>query len=148
MDNIGELIEGLQNKDNNYAYKCFMQLKEESELSKEIYSYFDTFAQMVDNPNSFIRTRGLLLIAANAKWDDGNKIDEIIDAYLKHIMDEKPITSRQCIKALPSIAKFKPDLIDCICAALNTANTGIYNSNMQPLVYSDIQTALRQIKCI
>lgn len=145
MENIEELIEGLQNKDNNHAYSCLKQLLEESELSNKVYSHFDTFTQMMDDPNSFIRTRGLLLIAANARWDDNYKIDEIIDAYLKHITDEKPITSRQCIKVLPTIAQYKPDLVDCICAALKNANPEIYNSNMQPLVYNDIKAALKQI---
>lgn len=145
MGNIEVLIEGLQNKDNNHAYSCLKQLLEESNLSNEVYSHFDTFTQMIDDPNSFIRTRGLLLIAANARWDENNKIDEIIDAYLKHITDEKPITSRQCIKALPSIAQYKPDLVDSICAALRNANPEIYNSNMRPLVYNDIKGALKQI---
>ncbi len=47
------------------------------------------------------------MIAYNAKWDKDNKIDEIIDKYLKHIQDVKSITARQCIKLLPMIAKRK-----------------------------------------
>ena len=77
---------------------------------------------MLDDPNSYIRTRGILLIAANAKWDIDYKIYEIIDSLLKHITDDKPITARQCIKSLPIIAKYKPDLTDDICNALKTAN--------------------------
>lgn len=120
-------------------------MTEQSELSKDVYRYFDVFAEMLNNPNSYIRARGLLLIAANAKWDEDFRIDEIIDDYLKHIMDEKPITSRQCIKVLPNIAKYKPHLTNTICTALKMANIEIYNSNMRPLVYKDIQTALKQI---
>ena len=60
--------------------------------------------------NSYIRTRGLLLIAVNAKWDAGNKIDEIIDKYLKCTTDEKPITARRCIKLLPAIVKYRQRL--------------------------------------
>ncbi|WP_312441038.1 hypothetical protein [Lacrimispora sp.] len=40
----------------------------------------------------------ITLIAANAKWDRDNRIDEIIDELLRHVMDEKPVTARQCIK--------------------------------------------------
>ncbi len=64
------------------------------------------------------RTRRLTLIAYNAKWDKDNKIDEIIDEYLKHIEDVKPITARQCIKLLPMIAKNKPELKEDIVWAL------------------------------
>ena len=92
------------------------------------------------------RTRGLTLIAYNAKWDKDNKIDEIIDEYLKHIEDVKPITARQCIKLLPMIAKNKPELKCDIVAALQKADTSIYADSMQPLVYKDIQNSLAEIE--
>jgi hypothetical protein len=148
MDEIAKLVEGLSSKDDKYAYKCLKQIETVSEKSNSVYLYFSTFADMLDSPNSYIRTRGLILIAANAKWDKDNKIDEIIDKYLKLIMDDKPITARQCIKALPNIAKYKPELVDCICTALRKANVEIYKSSMQSLVYNDIVTALKKINSI
>lgn len=36
--------------------------------------YMDKLADMMDSDNSYIRTRGLTLIAYNAKWDKYNKI--------------------------------------------------------------------------
>lgn len=109
MNEIKEQVIGLRNKDNTYAYQCLQQLESESSSSDAVYPYFDHFSEMLGDTNSYIRTRGILLIAANTKWDKDNKIDEIIDDYLKHIMDDKPITARQCIKALPAIAQYKPD---------------------------------------
>ena len=82
----------------------------------------DFFAKLLNNENSYIRTKGIVLIATNAKWDTEYKIDEVIDQYLKHITDEKPITARQCIKVLPLVAKYKPDLKDCIITALQRTN--------------------------
>ena len=93
-----------------------------------------------------IRTRGLTLIAYNARWDRDNKIDEIIDEYLKHITDVKPITARQCIKLLPMIAKAKPELRNDICLALQRADISFYEDSMWPLVYKDIQKALKEIQ--
>ena len=110
--------------------------RQESSDTDHVYPFFDLFADMIEDENSYVRTRGLLLIAANARWDTENKIDELIDSYLKHIEDVKPITSRQCIKALPSIVKYKPDLYDCICTALEQANPGIYRDSMSSLVMS------------
>lgn len=121
-------------------------LLKRSEQSDELYSYFDQFIAMSEDDNSYIRTRGLLLIAANARWDKDNKIDECIDRLLKHILDAKPITSRQFIKVLPEIAAAKPDLAADIKDALRWADTEIYADSMQPLVYKDIQTALRKMK--
>ncbi len=106
----------------------------------------DKLADMIGSDNSYIRTRGLTLIAYNAKWDKDNKIDEIIDEYLKHIEDVKPITARQCIKLLPMIAKNKPELKCDIVTALQKADTSIYADSMQPLVYKDIQNSLAEIE--
>ena len=92
------------------------------------------------------RTRGLTLIAYNAKWDKDNKIDEIIDEYLKHIEDVKPITARQCIKLLPFIAKNKPELKCDIISSLQKANVSIYTDSMQSLVYKETQTSLAEIE--
>jgi len=148
MDNHSELINGLFDKNDKAAYKCLKELVSASEKDDGVYQFFDIFAEMIDNDNSYIRTRGLLLISANAKWDTSFKIDEIIDKYLRHIMDDKPITARQCIKALPNIAKFKPDLIDCIRSALSKANPWRYADSMQSLVYNDIKAALKTINTL
>lgn len=145
MDNIAELIDGLFDKDNQSAYRCFQELEKNSEQSSEVYKYFDTFTEMIDNDNSYIRSRGLLLISANAKWDKDYKIDEIIDRYLKHILDVRPITARQCIKNLPNIAKYKPELKQDIILALNRANTSFYVESMQSLVDQDIRETLAKI---
>ncbi len=145
MDNMIELVNGLLDKNDKAAYKCLKELLSASEEDNRVYQYFDTIADMIDNENSYVRTRGLLLISANAKWDVDYKIDEIIDKYLRHVMDDKPITARQCIKALPDIAKHKPDLIADIVSALHKANPQRYADSMQSLVYDDIRTALKMI---
>lgn len=146
MESVSELIERLYSKDNKVAYQALQMLEIESEKSNAVYKFFDRFAEMIENSNSYIRTRGIVLISVNAKWDTENKIDEIIDDYLKHILDEKPITARQCIKALPSIAKYKSDLVECIREALLKADVTIYGDSMQTLVYKDISSSLKKIK--
>lgn len=144
--NIEETFELLFDKNNNTAYKALQELQKESEKTDCIYSYMDRLSDMLDSDNSYIRTRGLTLLAYNAKWDKDCKIDEIIDKYLKHITDVRPITARQCIKLLPIIAKYKPELKTDIISALHKANVLIYDDSMQPLVYKDIQKALKEIQ--
>ena len=121
-------------------------MQKESEETDCVYPFIDRLSDMLDSDNSYIRTRGLTLLAYNAKWDKEYKVEEIIDEYLKHITDVKPITARQCIKLLPIIAKHKPELKNDILSALNKANISIYDYSMQPLVYKDIQKALKKIK--
>ncbi len=146
--NIAETFELLFDKNNNVAYKALQILQKESEEANCVYPYMDRFSDMLDSDNSYIRTRGLTLIAYNAKWDKDYKIDEVIDRYLQHITDVKPITARQCIKLLPMIAKHKPELKNDILAALQKANFSFYDDSMQTLVYKDIQKALKEIQTL
>ena len=144
--NIAKIFDLLFDKNNNVAYRALQELIKESEETDCVYSYMDRLSDMLDNDNSYIRTRGLTLLAYNAKWDKDYKIDEIIDRYLKHITDVKPITARQCIKLLPIIAKYKPELKDDILSALHKADISGCDNSMQPLVYKDIQKALTEIQ--
>ncbi len=142
---IAKTFEALLDKNNNIAYKALQALRKESEETDRVYPYMDRLSDMLDNDNSYVRTRGLTLLAYNAKWDKNNKIDEIIDKYLKYITDVKPITARQCIKLLPFIAKHKPELKNDILAALSKVDLCTYDDSMQPLIYKDIQKALEEI---
>lgn len=144
--NVEDNFTLLFDRNNNTAYKALQTLQKECEESDRGYCYMEQLADMIDSDNSYIRTRGLTLIAYNAKWDKDNKIDEIIDKYLKHIEDVKPITARQCIKRLPLIAKNKPELRDDIVSALQKADVSIYADSMQSLVYKDIQNSLAEIE--
>jgi len=143
---ISETFELLFHKNNNTAYKALQELQRESEETDAVYPYMDRLGDMLDSSSSFIRTRGITLIAYNSKWDKDYKIDELIDKYLKHITDAKPITARQCIKLLPMLAKNKPELKEDILSALHKADISIYDDTMQPLVYKDIQKALTEIQ--
>lgn len=143
---IEHLVNGLISSDNKYAYQCLKQLEEESARSSRVYPYFDLFAEMLDNASSYIRTRGILLIAANAKWDTDHKIDGIIGKYLKHMKDVKPITARQCIQSLPVLVRYRPNLKDDVVSALYMADPLGYKDSMQPLLLKDIQTALNTIQ--
>lgn len=144
--NIAETFELLFDKNNKVAYKALQELQKESEKTDHVYPYMDRLSDMLDSRNSYIRTRGLILIAYNAKWDKDYKIDEVIDDYLKHITDVKPITARQCIKLLPVIAENKLELKNDISSALQKADISFYDDSMQPLVYKDIQKALKKIQ--
>lgn len=146
IDNISKILQLLYDKNNSVAYKALQTLQKEAEISNALYGYMDQFSDMLESDNSYIRTRGLILIAYHAKWDVDHKLDEVIDLYLRHITDSKPITARQCVKLLPMIAEYKPDLREDIILALQKADTSIYADSMQPLVQKDIQETLKTIQ--
>lgn len=144
--NIAETFKLLLDKNSKTAYKALQELQKESDETDRVYPYMDKLSDMLESDNSYVRTRGLTLLAYNAKWDKDYKIDEIIDKYLKHITDVKPVTARQCIKLLPIIAKYKPELRNDIISALHKADTCIYDDSMQSLVFKDIRKSLKEIQ--
>lgn len=140
--NIAEWVHMLRCPDNREAYRALQSLQEASDLDDAVYAYIDAFIEIMRNSNSYIRTRGLTLIAHNAKWDEEGKIDGIIDEYLGHATDSKPITARQCIKSLPKLAEAKPHLMPYIVSSLRQADTSQYADSMKPLIQNDIRDAL------
>lgn len=144
--NIDEMIITLRGSDNKQAYSALKDLLKISEECNQVYPYFEKFIEMMNDPShSFIRTRGMRLIAFNAKWDKDNMVNDIIQDYLKHMEDEKPITSRQCIQDTFIIAKNKPELIETILESLENT-TRIYQDSMQSLIYKDRKKAIQQIR--
>lgn len=55
-----------------------------------------------------------------------------------HITDEKPITARQCVKALAKVGLDKPQYIPRILSCLRSADLSKYKESMRPLIEKDI----------
>lgn len=146
IEKVEELLELLTSRNNSQAYQALKALEEMSAESNCLYPHMDKFIAMASSGNSYVRTRGLALIAHNAKWDVDDKIDGIIDGYLEHITDEKPICARQCIKLLPLLAEAKPALASKIVSALRDADVARYPDSMRPLVQKDIRDSLLAIE--
>ncbi|HWQ57804.1 MAG TPA: SufBD protein [Clostridia bacterium] len=145
-ENLGILVEQLFSKDHNAGYQALQTLLAVSAESDAAYAYFDRFAGMLRGGNSYIRSRGMFLVAANARWDEENKTERALDDCLALIHDEKPITTRQCVKTLPQIAQSKPELCGRILEALRNADPSIYADTMRPLIIKDIAAAIREIE--
>ena len=105
---------------------------------RQDYAYFDDVAPLLGHPKSLVRNRALHILAANARWDEENRFDAVIDDFLAHITDEKPITARQCIKALAQVGQAKPQYIPQILSALRSADLSPYRDSMRPLIEKDI----------
>ncbi len=125
-------------KDDKAACAAADRIISESLETDKWYEYFDEFAAILDHPKSLVRNRALNILAANAQWDDENRFDNIITAFLAHITDEKPITARQCIKALALVGTAKPQYIPQILSYLNDADLSEYKDSMRPLIEKDI----------
>ena len=139
-DNI---IEILTSKDNKYACGVADRIIAESAETDMWYELFDNVATLLSHPKSLVRNRAMGILAGLAIWDDENKFDSVIDEFVSHITDEKPITSRQCIKALAKVGKAKPVYIDKIISCMENADLSGYNDSMRPLLEKDIYETKR-----
>lgn len=146
MNSIEQMVEALTAKNLKLGFESMEALEHISEQTDHAARFLTNYFELLVHPNSYVRTRGLVLIAANAKWDKNNIIDQNIEDFLAHIQDEKPITARKCISVLPELAKQKPRLKGKIVLGLKSANPpDLYADSMWPLVVKDIETALQQI---
>jgi len=133
------IVAKLTAKDNKYACAFADKIISESQETDEWYEYFDDFASLLDHPNSLVRNRVLYILAANAQWDEENRFDAIISNFLTHVTDEKPITARQCIKALVQVGMAKPQYIPRILSCFKDADLSKYKDSMRPLIEKDMK---------
>jgi len=138
-----DIIAKLTTKDDKYACAIADKIISESQDTDEWYEYFDAFASLLNHPKSLVRNRVLYILAANAQWDDENRFDAILEDYLAHITDEKPITARQCIKTLVQVGMAKPQYIPRILSCFHDADLSKYKDSMRPLIEKDMEETER-----
>ena len=127
----------LFSSNNNIAYQALERLRVQSEKDASVYQHFEELAAMLKHDNSYVRTRGLVLIADNIQWDAQGRFEALAPEYCQHITDIKPITARQCLKALKRIIPYKPALWPMLEETLRMANFSHYPASMQPLLEKD-----------
>lgn len=138
-----EIIAKLTSKEDKYACAIADQIIAESRDTDAWYEYFDAFASLLNFPKSLVRNRALYILAANAQWDDENRFDAILPEFLSHVTDEKPITARQCIKALAQVGLAKPQYIPQILTCFHDADLTKYKESMRPLIEKDMAATER-----
>lgn len=141
-----DYIEELKNKDHKAAYDLMRKLQEKSAQSNEMYTYFNDFIKLITHESSYVRTRGVTLACAQARWDVENKLDEDIDTILTLLHDKKPITVRKCLEALHEVALYKLELNETIESALNQMDLSIYKDSMAPLIKKDMEELRKRIQ--
>lgn len=141
-DSIQEQVALLSSKNTTTGYAAMNALLALSRKSDVVYPHVEEFFVLLESGNSYLRVRGLLLLAANARWDTEDQITQRFGRILIHITDEKPIAARQCIQALAEIAQWKPKLRKEIAPALEAADFSSYAGSMRCLLEKDRERLL------
>lgn len=122
------------------------EIAAESELSPEYYSCLEEFASLLNDKNSYVRTRAFILCCSQARWDEGGKLKKLLPALMALFHDTKPTVVRQCLKAAREIVVFRPELAGSIRQELDRMNLSVYKGSMLPLIQSDIAGLIKLIQ--
>ena len=67
-EQIAAQVKKLTGKNNDAAYAALCTLEAESEASAAVCVLWDAFAAMLDDKRTYVRMRGMVLLACNAQW--------------------------------------------------------------------------------
>ena len=139
-----EILRNLTDKNSKTAYEFAKQLGVESSESDKYLAMIPMFAELMQDKNSYVRTRAFVLICNQARWANDGQIDAVFDRMLLLLNDPKPTVVRQCLNALHEVVLFRPELSDKIENALAEMDVSKYKDSMSPLVLKDVE-ALRNL---
>ena len=145
-EDIAILVEWLSDRDDKLRYPCLLVLLERAKVSDDLYKYWEVFRDKLKSGNSYQRSIGLMLLAANTKWDSGGKFEDNFEDYCAILSDEKPITVRQCIQAFSDIVPYKPELCEKIADRLMKIDIAGTKETMRKLFLLDIINILLLIR--
>lgn len=126
-------------------WRKFQEIESSIDESKLLYEFFDDIKKMLLDEKSYIKMRGFRIICKLSKWDNDNKINNIIDILLQVLDDEKPTIVRQCLSSLNNLLLYKIDLSEKVENKLKNMDLSKYKDSMKPLIQKDINCILNQL---
>ncbi|OPZ75256.1 MAG: hypothetical protein BWY80_00227 [Firmicutes bacterium ADurb.Bin456] len=145
-NDLPQIVGWLAEKDKNIRDKALLLLKNRSLHSDDVYPFWDVFRKMLKSEDPGQVVAGAALIAANTRWDRGNKIDDTIEDFLSLLNDREPAMVRQCIRALHEIIHSKKHLRVTIAAGLISIDLSNFEVKEQKPLLTDILGALVVIR--
>ena len=145
-DDMPMLVARLDSAEDKIRYPAFLLLRARSAIANDVYPFWDVFESKLASENSYQRSLGAMLLAANARHDSANRMRETLPRYLTLLTDPKPITVRQCAQALPEILAAKPELAEQIGNALMAVDLLSFKDTMRKLILSDFLDTLYLVR--
>ena len=140
-----EIFKIFYGKETLDIWRKFQEIESSIDESEFLYKYFDDIEKMLFDEKSYIKMRGFRIICKLSKWDNDNKINNIIDILLQVLDDEKPTIVRQCLSSLNNLLLYKIDLSEKVENKLKKLDLSKYKDTMKPLIKKDIDFILKQL---
>ena len=133
-------------KDTKGSYALFLQLEQQAGEDPALIMEYPLYLEMLKSESSYIRVRGFRMLCAGAKWDTQGVIHGNLPRILAQLEDKKPTAVRQCLAALSSLVKGRPELTAQVCEAVAALNLSGYRDTMRPLLEKDREAFLKQFR--
>jgi hypothetical protein len=116
---LPEVLKGISSSKAAIRYGCAKVLTDLSEEHPEkLYSYIDSFIDLLDSKYRILTWNAMAIIANLAKVDKDKKFDAIFDKYYSFLNDEYMVTVANVVGHSGKIALAKPHLIQKITSEL------------------------------
>jgi hypothetical protein len=139
---IAMLVARLDSQEDKIRYPAFLLLRARSAIYDDVYPFWDLFVEKFSHENSYQRSLGAMLLAANARHDKAGNMRACLPRFLALLNDPKPITVRQCAQALPEILRAQPELSGEISKALVQVDLMQFKETMRKLILVDFLDTL------
>jgi hypothetical protein len=124
---IPALIAGLDARQARTKDGCEKVLRRISEKKPALlYPHFDTFADLLEAQNSFLKWGAIMTLAHLAGVDSRGKIDDLLPRYFALITEPVMVTAANVIGSLPRIASARPELAERIVREILKVETATY----------------------
>ena len=143
--NKKEIIKKLIDKDDKQAYEYAKKIGIESAKTDKYLDMIPDFTEMLQNKNSFIRTRFFILICNQARWANDGQIKDVYKQMGPLLNDSKPTVVRQCLNALREVVLFRPEMRNDIRKTIAKIDLNTYKDSMVPLIKKDIDKLIKDI---
>lgn len=143
---MDDIISKLKDKNEKAAYEFAKKIGVESAESDKYLKYIHEFSDMLEDHNSYVRTRAFFLICNQARWDDDGQIEDVFGRMSNLLYDSKPTVVRQCLAALHEVVLYRPEMADGIIEAVGKIDITKYKDSMSPLIKKDIEELLALIQ--
>jgi hypothetical protein len=116
---IQDVLKGLDTQRADVKYGCARILRDISAQHPEmLYPHFRFFAGLMDHENRILRWEGIHVLGNLARVDSQNRIDRLLNRYLKPLAGPDMITAANTIAGAALIAQAKPRLANKIAARI------------------------------
>lgn len=147
-DEIRTALDELQGSDVTKGAAAVRSLIYASREGDSVYHHYPELLRLLSSGNETTRTRVILLLAHNAKWDSDGLLDRALEEYLSHLYDEGNETAEHLIRSLVWIAREKPYLKDRFISELENYRLGKISEANRSVIEANLKDTLNQLRKI